>query len=110
MTMKLFLATLVEPTNTTELYEWSSNELTQLFTTKIFSSIESATKWATGCVDAENASLRECGEDEEDLYRLIRTEDIDAGKILWWSTHSDIEDSCTEDTFCLRVVESVVDG
>lgn len=110
MTTKLFLATLVTPTATNDLYEWSSNELATLYDTKVFGSVEAAIRWATNEVEAENDALRESGADDEDLFRLVHTKRDDEAVLVWWTTADDIEDSHVEDTFCLRVVEAAVEG
>ena len=45
--MKIVLATLAQPTYTSELYDWSLRDLADLFETKAFATQEEALGWAT---------------------------------------------------------------
>lgn len=97
--MAQFLATLVRPTYTSELYEWTSEDLGTLFTTRLFGDAAEAEAWAQAVVDEDNLETDE----DEKATKVFERNDLDGSRHIWWSQANDVEDSSVEDTFYLRI-------
>jgi hypothetical protein len=112
--MKITLATLATPTDTSELYEFALNDMAELYETMAFASPDAAIAWAQTKVNEHNAQF--CDEDEAEFrcsFALDVTEDRPMGtpkavRFVWWTPSGEMGTSEPNGAFCLRIWEQEI--
>lgn len=114
--MRIVLATLATPTQTSELYDHTISDMSEFYATRAFHCVADAIAWAQEQVDSHN----EMWLDDEEEFRAIRTHsrtekrpNLDANAVsptkdhlfVFWAPAGDIESGNTEDSFCLHIWE-----
>ena len=118
--MKIVLATLAQPTYTSELYDWSLRDLADLFETKAFATQEEALSWATAEIlqrneeiakeNVECAAFREEDEEPTHLFEVCNdTMEPDGTRVVLWTEEGD-PDAGTPDASYVLIMREVEVG
>lgn len=106
----MFLATLATPTDTSDLYEFSLQDMSQLYETKLFRTEEAAIAWAHARVEEENRFTWNSETEEWAVYHGERTEQRPDGPVrfLFWT--KDAGDKVyPESSFVLRIAAATLE-
>lgn len=116
--MRITLATLATPTDTSDLHEFALNDMSELYETRVFASADAAVAWGQSAVDTENnerATWEEAAYADEWRLALAldTTEDRPNGtpnsvRFVWWTPAGTMGTSEPSNAYCLRIWEQEI--